>query len=111
MEEIMNLMYTPTQDPPITLALRTANPDLARKILAQIEETKSAILNEFQGIFETHEHVLQLALIEAEALAWQSGIPQLVFPTLATEKAQAAAAWHARQRFLDRMTSALSFAA
>ena len=31
--------------------------------------------------------ILHLALNEAEALAWQNGFPELIFPTLALEKA------------------------
>jgi hypothetical protein len=79
-----------------------------RTLLAQIERTKAAILAEFRGTLQAHEHVLRLALNEAEALAWQSGVPQLVFPTLAREKAQAVATWHARQRSLDRSSVPLA---
>jgi hypothetical protein len=39
-----------------------------------------------------------LVLNEAQAIAWVSGISDLVFPDLALEKARAAAAWHARQK-------------
>ena len=42
--------------------------------------------------------MLRLALTEAEALAWQTDFPHLFFPALAAEKAQAAVAWHQRQR-------------
>src|ERR1017187_2691458 len=69
-----------------------------RRLLAQIAKTRDAILAEFRGTLEAQEHLLHLALNEAEVLAWQTGYPQLVFPTLATEKAQAVAAWRARQR-------------
>lgn len=68
-----------------------------RKLLAQMERTKNAIVSEFRGVLGAHEQVLRLALNEAEALAWESGYPNLVFPTLAEEKAQAVAAWHRRQ--------------
>jgi hypothetical protein len=44
--------------------------------------------------------LLELAMNEAEALAWQTDFPQLFFPTLAAEKAGAVAGWHARQRRL-----------
>jgi len=69
-----------------------------RKLVAQISRTKQAILNEFKQSFHASDQVLRLALNEAEALAWQTGFPHLVFPTLATEKAQAAVAWAAHQR-------------
>ena len=71
-----------------------------RKIIAQIEQTRRSILGEFRDAFQTQEHLLRLAVNEAEALAWQTGVPQLVFPTLAREKVQAVADWHTRQRYL-----------
>jgi hypothetical protein len=71
-----------------------------RKILAQIEDVREQVAGEFRDQLEEHKHVLDLALNEAEALAWQSGFPQLFFPTLATEKASAVAGWHLRQQSL-----------
>jgi|SRR6185369_14749091 hypothetical protein len=82
-----------------------------RKILTQIEQTKNTILAEFREAIEQHEHLLHLALNEAEALAWQTDFPQLVFPTLASEKAQTVAAWYARQKSMLRTNSSLAFAA
>jgi len=69
-----------------------------QNLTAQIERTKQAILSEFGATLQAPEHLLRLTLNEAEALAWQTGYPHLFFPTLATEKAEALAAWHARQR-------------
>ncbi|SRR5882724_7826340 len=71
-----------------------------RKLVAQIERAKQAILTEFSGTVQAQEHLLRLALNEAEALAWQTGFPQLVFADLAMEKAQAVAARLAKQREL-----------
>jgi hypothetical protein len=93
---------------PITNSLRlTAGSHLAhvcrascRKFLAQLRAAKSSILAEFRGRVEEHDHLLELALNEAEAMAWQSGFPQLLFPALAREKAQTVAQWHERQQFL-----------
>lgn len=68
-----------------------------RKLVAQIERAKNAIASEFRQALGVHENVLRLALNEAEALAWETDYPGLVFPTLAREKAQAVAAWHRRQ--------------
>ena len=82
-----------------------------RKLLTQLTKTRDAILNEFRETLETNEHLLHLALNEAEALAWQSGVPHLVFPTLAMEKAQTVAAWHTRQRSLHRSGLTVPFAA
>src|SRR5207244_11387602 len=68
-----------------------------RKLVAQLDQVKNAILADFRGMFGGQDHLLRLALNEAEALAWQTDYPHLVFPTLATEKAQGLAAWEARQ--------------
>jgi len=43
------------------------------------------------------ERMLQLALNEAEAVAWQTDYPHLLFPELAMEKVQAVASWNHRQ--------------
>jgi len=77
-----------------------------RRLLAQIATARNSILKEFRQKLASKEHLLYLALNEAEALAWQSGVPQLVFLTLATEKAEAVAGWHARQQSLRRTGSA-----
>src|ERR1043166_867511 len=82
-----------------------------RKLLAQIEKTKDTIVTEFRESVGASEHLLHLALIEAETLAWQTEYPHLVFPTLALEKAQGVAAWHARQRSIRQATSGLVAAA
>src|SRR2546423_15034603 len=74
-----------------------------RKLVAQIE--KDAILAQFRDRLEAHEHLLRLALNEAEAIAWETEFPHLVFPMLATEKAQAVATWLIRQRSMDRGVS------
>ena len=76
-----------------TLCLRSC-----RKILAQIRKAKDAIFVEARGTLDTHERMLQLALNEAEALAWQTEYPHLVFPALATEKVHAVADWNRHQR-------------
>ena len=69
-----------------------------QKLVAQMQKTKDAILAEFREALGAQDHLLRLALNEAEALAWQTAYPHLVFPALAAEKAQAVATWHARQR-------------
>jgi hypothetical protein len=76
-----------------------------RKLVAQIEKAKDAILTQFLENLEAHEHLLRLALNEAEAIAWETDFPHLVFPMLAAEKAQAVATWLARQRSMDRAAS------
>lgn|SRR4051812_32658548 len=84
---------------------------ICRKLRDQIADMKDALLTEFRQTRIAHEHLVRLALNEAEALAWQSGVPQLVFPTLAMEKVQAVASWQARQRSLRRSDTALPLAA
>ena len=76
-----------------------------KKLLAQIENVKADVVAEFRDMLDEHQHVLELALNEADALAWQTGFPQLFFPTLATEKARAVAGWHLRQQLLRHHTS------
>ena len=71
-----------------------------RKLLSGIRNVRSAVVAEFRDRLRDHEHLLELAVNEAEALAWQSGFPQLLFPTLAMEKARSVALWHARQQAL-----------
>ena len=82
-----------------------------RHLIAQIKKTKDAIRAQFRHKLEGHEQLLRLALNEAEAIAWQSEFPHLVFPTLAMEKAEAVAAWHIRQSSMHRAVSRLAFAA
>ncbi|MEO8425483.1 MAG: hypothetical protein ABI651_00070 [Verrucomicrobiota bacterium] len=91
---------------------RAATPTLAnacltscRKLIAQIEKTKDGILAQFREKLEAHEHLLRLALNEAEAIAWETEFPHLVFPMLATEKAQDVVTWFARQRSINRQAS------
>ncbi|HVY71075.1 MAG TPA: hypothetical protein VHH73_14180 [Verrucomicrobiae bacterium] len=81
-----------------------------RQMLANIEQTKSAVLAEFRGALAGHEQLLRLALNEAEALAWQTAYPHLVFPALAKEKVMAAAAWSSRQRKLLDRSPVMAFA-
>jgi hypothetical protein len=73
-----------------------------QKVLEQISRAKAAILAQAANELKVQRHALQLAVNEAEALAWQTLYPHLVFPALAVEKVQAVAAWTARQRALLR---------
>ena len=74
--------------------------DCYQKVLSQVAKTKDAIVAQFGDLVADHEHALQLALNEAEALAWQTPVPQLVFPDLAEEKAQGVVNWISRQRLV-----------
>jgi hypothetical protein len=69
-----------------------------QKLLAHVGRIKTTILAEWQGRLKDHERILKLALNEAEALAWETPYPHLVFPTLAMEKAQGARDWVRHQQ-------------
>jgi len=72
------------------------------KVVARIRKAREAILAESRRALQAPESLLRLALNEAEAAAWQTLYPHLVFPALATEKVETVAAWNARQRFVWR---------
>src|SRR5579871_3849018 len=80
-----------------------------RKLMEQFESVKEQVVNEFRDQVEEHQHLLRLAVNEAEALAWQTEYPELLFVDLATEKAYAVADWHARQQRLLRSTASALF--
>lgn len=82
-----------------------------RKMRAQIAGVKAAILAESSGAFPAPERLVRLALNEAEAAAWQTKHPHLFFPTLATEKVRAVAAWNARQRSVRQSSPVIALAA
>src|SRR5687767_10251364 len=73
-----------------------------QRILTQIKNVKDAIFAESRDTLKSQAHMLELALNEAEALAWQTKYPHLVFPTLATEKIQEVIAWNRHQRDVRR---------
>jgi hypothetical protein len=82
-----------------------------RSAVAKIRELKEAIVGEFRELFGAPEPLLRLALNEAEALAWDTDYPELVFPVLATEKAQAVANWQQKQRMVRSGHTGFAFAA
>jgi hypothetical protein len=82
-----------------------------RKVVTLIAQARAGILADFQAGMRGYEHLLELAVNEAEALAWQTDHPHLVFPSLAMEKAQNVAQWQLRQRFVRDAQARLAFAA
>jgi hypothetical protein len=76
--------------------------------LAEMEQTKNKIANDFQETLESHAQLFHLALNEAEALAFQTDYPHLLFPTLAMEKIQAVSAWQTRQQLLRQRRTVLA---
>ena len=73
-----------------------------RKLMDRITKVKQAVLDEFHDTVDAHSKMLRLAVNEAEALAWETDYPHLVFPALALEKAQEVTSWEARQRKVRR---------
>lgn len=81
------------------------------KIAAQVARAKDAILTESRQLLGTPERMVQLALNEAEAVAWQTEYPHLVFPALAMEKVQSVAAWQHRQASVQSASRPLAWTA
>jgi len=78
---------------------------LHRNTLDAIAKVRALVEREFSILRQREPHLLRQALNEAEAMAWQTGFPQLVFPSLALEKARAVANWESRQRTMRNPTS------
>jgi hypothetical protein len=76
-------------------------------ILTQIDRAKEAIFAEARDTLKVQNQMLRLALNEAEALAWQTLYPHLVFPALAAEKVNGVDAWNRRQQVLRKQTRSL----
>ncbi|HEY5909379.1 MAG TPA: hypothetical protein VJA21_02115 [Verrucomicrobiae bacterium] len=68
------------------------------RVLRGLGAVKVKTEREFGRAMAGYEQLLKAAVNEAEALAWQTSYPHLLFPTLAEEKAAAAQQWVARQR-------------
>jgi hypothetical protein len=91
--------------------MKTTEIKSLRNIQAAMSAARGKIERQFAALRAQQAHVLELALNEAEALAWETGFPQLVFPTLAMEKVSAVATWHSRQKSICRNEPALAFVA
>jgi hypothetical protein len=76
--------------------------DYCRKLLSEIQRTKQDLVNQFRKTFSGQEQLLRLALNEAEAMAFLTEYPHLVFPDLAMEKVQTAVKWSRHQQQLGR---------
>jgi hypothetical protein len=70
--------------------------------LTEIKKTKQQLIGQFRKAFAGQEQLLRLAINEAEALAFLTDYPHLVFPALAMEKVQGAAAWRTHQYKIGR---------
>jgi hypothetical protein len=71
-----------------------------KKVAALVNRSRASIVAQFRDLAAEHQHALRLVLNEAEALAWQSEFPHLLFQDLAEEKTRGFATWLARQRAL-----------
>jgi hypothetical protein len=69
----------------------------AKKLMAEVQRTKQELTAQFRRAFRGNERMLRLVLNEAEALAFLTEYPLLVFPTLALEKVEGAVAWQRHQ--------------
>ena len=71
---------------------------------------RAMLERDFPVLLKQEPRVLELALKEAEALAWQTGVPELVLLALAEEKAAGVALWHDRQEALRHHGQIRAFA-
>jgi hypothetical protein len=62
------------------------------KLIVGLEQAKRDLAAEHK--FALPERLFRVALNEAEALAWETEYPQLIFLTLAEEKIEAMSAWY-----------------
>ena len=80
-------------------------------IMEELRAIKDSLFQKHRTHNKRNDQLLRLALNEAEALAVASGFPQLLFPTLALEKAEAAVAWHRRQQSIQQRSAEIALAA
>lgn len=73
-----------------------------------LKQTKREIAIQHRDLFQGRERLLKLALNEAEALAFQTDYPHLLYPQLALEKVEAALSWQYRQQLIRRNESAFA---
>lgn len=90
---------------PLLNRLHMKTNQLHHNTLEAIAKVRALVEREFSILLEQEPRLLRQALNEAEAIAWQTGFPQLVFPSLALEKARAIATWERRQRTMRQPTS------
>ncbi|SRR6266566_2116404 len=79
-----------------------------RKLLSEIQQAKQDLVAQFRKAFAGQEQLLRLTLNEAEALAFLTEYPHLVFPTLAMEKVQGVANWSRHQKEIGRDPAGLA---
>ncbi len=75
-------------------------------VLRRLADVKAQVTTDFRHEMTGYEQVLSASLNEAEAVAWQTPYPHLLFPALAEEKAIEARQWAAQQRAIWNRPSA-----
>src|SRR5215469_13192970 len=65
----------------------------SQKLVVGIWRAKQKLVDQFNNVSELPKRLVQVALNEAESLAWETEYPQLVFPALAEEKIAAMSNW------------------
>jgi len=65
-----------------------------KKLILGIDQVKRNLVAQSQENLGLPQRLFQVALNEAETLAWETEYPQLIFPTLAEEKIKAISAWY-----------------
>ena len=91
------------------ITMNTTNTQSAPDPRQAITAVRKLIEREYFWLQIQQPRVLELALNEAEAIAWQTGFGHLLFPVLAWEKARAVAEWHTRQQSIRRTEPILAF--
>ena len=76
-----------------------------------LTRARASVEQEFATLRAEQPRLLDLALNEAEAIAWVNDFPELVFPALAEEKAQQVLQWHSAQQRVIQSAPVLAFAA
>ena len=104
----MNTQSHPVPHQPAGFAGRRLN---SRAALQHLGQLKASVLEQFKAQLPGHQELLQAAVSEAEALAWQTAYPHLLFPVLAEEKAAAVSRWAEHQASVRQATESFAFAA
>jgi hypothetical protein len=76
-----------------------------------VATVRAMIERQYSSFAEQQIRLFRSALNEAEALAWETGFPHLVFPTLAMEKVRSLAEGYERRKCMPRGESLPAFAA
>ena len=84
--------------------LRATCVHCCQDVLRRLEAVKDSVQREFGRAMAGYEQLLKAAVNEAEAVAWQTPYPHLLFPALAEEKAAEVQHWAVQQRAIRQGT-------